>query len=75
MDAAKSKSTYAPYSLMSVAAILLDNRRVVIGDVKENACVSTSGLMCRTFSAIYYAGANTRINSENGNYCISTKSE
>lgn len=50
------ENAYAPYSNFNVgAAILLDNKEVVIGNNQENACFP-SGL-CAERTAIYYAGA------------------
>lgn len=50
------ENAYAPYSKFKVgAAILLDNKEVVIGSNQENASYP-SGL-CAERTAIYYAGA------------------
>ncbi len=49
-------NAYAPYSKFNVgAAILLDNKEIVIGNNQENASYP-SGL-CAERTAIYYAGA------------------
>lgn len=50
------KNAYAPYSKFHVgAAILLDNKEIIIGSNQENASYP-SGL-CAERTAIYYAGA------------------
>ncbi|WP_025743225.1 cytidine deaminase [Aquimarina pacifica] len=48
---------YAPYSDFFVgAALLLENKEIVLGNNQENACYP-SGL-CAERTALYYAGAN-----------------
>lgn len=53
---AARKNAYAPYSHFNVgAAILLDNKEVIIGNNQENAAFPSG--MCAERVAIYHAGA------------------